>query len=196
MSTSITIGSLRFEFDDDWKPLCQWDEHPAYKNGLRHSSGDKAVDIVGIRSDCLYFIEVKDYRVSVRQKESQHLEEFEKKVVGTVAGLVGAHRGEQYPDLCKPVVATMTTPSRRMVVVYWVELPETERIPDVTRRQRRKSRSSIRTQEGKGRLHWLRARYLLADKAEQDENEVIPGLRVFHQPGSGRPPAVPAGTPS
>jgi Holliday junction resolvase len=185
MSRHIKVGLLQFEFDNDWNPIEQWDEHPAYKKGLHQSPGDKAVDIVGMRESCLYFVEVKDYRIHPRQKEAQHLEEFEKKVVGTVAGIVGAHRCEHDAEFCRPLVEALTTPSRHMVVVYWVELPENEKLPDVIRQQRRKSRSSVRTQEGKGRLGWLRARYLEMNKAQQDERGLLPGLKVSHLRGSG-----------
>jgi hypothetical protein len=194
MSKSIRIGKLQFEFDEHWAPIEQWDAHPAYKNGLRQSQGDKAVDLVGLRENCLYLIEVKDYRIHPRQKEEQHLAEFERKVVGTVAGLVGAHRCAQYPAFCTPLVKALTTPKQRLVTVYWVELPDNEKLPDVTRQQRRKSNSSVRTQQGKGNMRWLEARYLELSKAQQDEREWLPGLKVSHLPGSGQPPLTSPGT--
>lgn len=188
MSRSFKVGKLQFEFDEHWASIEQWDEHPAYKNGLRQSHGDKAVDLVGLRENCLYLIEVKDYRIHPRQKEEQHLAEFERKVVGTVAGLVGAYRCEQYPELCTPLVMALTNPKQRVVSVYWVEFPDSKQLSDVIRQQRRKSRHSIRTQQGKGSMKWLGARYLQLSKALQDEQPVLPGLKVSHLPGSGQPP--------
>jgi hypothetical protein len=188
MSKILEEGQLKFEFDTGWSPIEKWDEHPAYKNGIHQSPGAKAVDFIGMRDSNLYLVEVKDYRVHSREKEAQHLEEFEQKVVGTVAGLVGAHRCEQHPDICKPLVEALANPGRRMVVVYWLELPGDEKLEDVRRQQWRKSKSSVRQQEGKGRLRWLQARFLQLNKAEQDQRGLLPGLKVSHLPGSGQPP--------
>ena len=185
MSKTFKMDRFQFDFSDEWGPIEQWDAHPAYLNGIHRSPCAKAVDLIGYHSGvgCLYFIEVKDYRVHPRSKEAEHRQEIEQKVCATVAGLVGAHRCGQHPELCGPLMRALGGPGP-MTVVYWVELPEDERLDDVTRQRRRKVGSSIRTQRGKGYLGWLGARYLETNKARQDASRLIPGLTVSHL---GRP---------
>jgi hypothetical protein len=76
----------------------------------------------------------------------------------------------------------LVKPGSRVVVIYWVELPEGEHLEDVVRQERRKARTSIRTQQGKGRLSWLGARYMTNSKAQQDSGGGVPGLKVSYLP--------------
>ncbi|WP_375759645.1 hypothetical protein [Corallococcus exercitus] len=185
MSWSFEEPPFKLEFDGSWQYVVKWDTHPAYENGIKKSPCAKAVDFVGLlggsREQWLYLIELKDYREFARQKEEGHYEEFEQKVCATVSGLVGAHRSGQYAD-CAPFTEMLFDPGSRLVVVYWVELPGGEHLTDVVRQGRRKARTSIRTQQGKGRLSWLGARFMTNNKAQQDEGRGVPGLKVVNLP--------------
>ena len=57
----VSESRLEFEFDDTWQ--CEkWDEHPAFTRSAGKLQGTSAVDIIGIRGNTLYLIEIKNFR--------------------------------------------------------------------------------------------------------------------------------------
>ncbi|WP_437877258.1 hypothetical protein [Sorangium sp. So ce513] len=73
---AIDVERIRFEFGESWTVAEKWDDSRAFLDGIGQLKGEwtdertgervrvgtKAVDIVGVREDRLYLIEVKDYR--------------------------------------------------------------------------------------------------------------------------------------
>ena len=89
--TTIIEGALSFEFPEGWRIL-KYDESTFFVNHFQNvCEGAKGVDIVAIApKDCLWLIEVKDYRAGARQKLIDLAMEIAIKVRDSLAGLAAA----------------------------------------------------------------------------------------------------------
>lgn len=89
--TTITEGSLAFDFPATWRAT-KYDEWTFYIKHFQTICGSaKAVDIVAVAPNgCLWLIEIKDYRAGPRQKAIELVEEIALKVRDSLAGLAAA----------------------------------------------------------------------------------------------------------
>lgn len=60
--TILQEGSLRFEFDNQWRAVCKYDDCHFYDNTVSRCQNIKAVDFIATKGDELLWIEVKDFR--------------------------------------------------------------------------------------------------------------------------------------
>lgn len=97
---SLTEGKLRFDFPVQWEAT-QYDSWTFYDNQFANScGGNKAVDFLAYhpQQDCLWLIEVKDYRAHRRAKPIHIWDEMAVKARDTLAGLVAAKANAENPD--------------------------------------------------------------------------------------------------
>ncbi|MCY3536482.1 MAG: hypothetical protein OXI08_01650 [Cyanobacteria bacterium MAG IRC4_bin_6] len=124
--TEITEGNLTFRFPDGCQ-ASQYDHWSFYKNQFQSVTSDstKAVDILCIKGDTSWLIEIKDHRQHTRQKLIDIADETAIKVRNTLAGLAAAAKVANDVDqreLAKTALAT----SRWRVVLH-LEQPATAR---------------------------------------------------------------------
>jgi hypothetical protein len=60
--TTIDERHLHFEFGPEWKHVEQWDQTPAFKQGIHGVDGVRALDIIALSDDECLLLEVKDFR--------------------------------------------------------------------------------------------------------------------------------------
>lgn len=146
----MDVDGLRLTATPDWN-LRKWDDSTAYRNGLQKLvEGSKAVDLVGLRSRVVYFIELKDF-VGHHIENKQRLTspelpiEVARKVRDTVAGLVGEGReaGTDWTDVSRELVGP-----NHLHVILWVFVDKHELKDQVT--------MNILEQELGKRLRWLK----------------------------------------
>lgn len=170
MSHLITEGKLSFTFDDDWTTV-KYDDHRDFTRGIHKLNGKiegsnhpealvgtKAVDILGVFQNTLYFIEIKDFREhrienKKRIKNGALALEVAVKVRDTIAGVVGASRQGSDLETWKGFVKPLLNTSHPIQVVLFLE--EDPDAPDTTR---------TLTDELKKRLHWLTSRVMVANR--------------------------------
>lgn len=88
--TDIQVDGLTFTFPASWK-ACKYDEWAFYRNQFSKMwPGIKAVDLIAIDGQVVWFIEVKDYRQQSRTKTIDLAEEVAKKVFCTLAAILPA----------------------------------------------------------------------------------------------------------
>ena len=89
--TTISEGALAFDFPAGWSAT-KYDEWRFYLNHFQKvCDGAKGVDFLAITpSQCLWLIEVKDYRAVPREKSLELAQEVAQKVRDSLAGLVAA----------------------------------------------------------------------------------------------------------
>lgn len=119
---TVTEGSLTFDFPDDWE-VSPYDRWSYYRNQFQQvCGGSKAVDIVGLESnECLWTIEVKDYRRRRRTKTIDLADEVAAKVRDTLAGLAAAQT--QAGDAAEQAAARRAMRCKRFRVVLHLEQP-------------------------------------------------------------------------
>jgi len=165
-------GNLLFEFSERWSELSHWDRHDAYLHGMHYSRAGKAVDFIGILDGKVpFFIEVKDFRISPRNRAKPPLaEEFECKVRDTVAALTGAHCKDRDPDCAKIFKTLLTT--RKPNVVLW---HEPHRAPNSQKSAQ--ADAGILVAEIRGHLRWIPTAPSVTYLAD-NYNISLPGVRV------------------
>lgn len=189
--TTIVEGRLVLEFDDTWV-VTKWDDHRAFRNGigklcgrLAHGDGErdegtKAVDVVGVRENRLYLIELKDFRghrIENKQRQLRELPlEIGLKVRDSLAGLVACALGATEPG-SQFVLALNSLASRERphVVALIAEDPN----PLWGHPDKRAAVASQRLQNLRTRLKWLTTRVWLEDPL----STVLPGVRVRNLAG-------------
>lgn len=175
MSPQILEKDQLFEFDENWAPVLKWDRHPAYQYGIQDLDGSKAVDVIGVYRDSIYFIEIRDLRRHDHTKDLSLWTEFELKVRNTVAGLVGAGRREQYAQDCAPLVRKLLKPCE-LKLVFWIEMP-----PAAGKLKVLKKRHEVAAGTAMKRVveyvKWLDARVINVSR-EEDYERLVPGLKV------------------
>ena len=88
---SIREGRLQFDFPENWTAT-NFDQWSFYRNQFQSvCSGTKAIDILAIEpNECIWIIEVKDYRQFQRIKPTDTADEVAIKVRDSLAALVAA----------------------------------------------------------------------------------------------------------
>ncbi|HNX78023.1 MAG TPA: hypothetical protein PLM07_19735 [Candidatus Rifleibacterium sp.] len=121
--TCIQEGRLLFEFPDGWD-VSKYDQWSFYKNRFKDCcNGNKGVDFLACSSDnCLWLIEVKDYRSDRRTKEIYLWDEVALKTRDTLAGLVAAKMATDHSEHSLAQKSLMTEKIR---VVLHLEQPAT-----------------------------------------------------------------------
>ena len=129
---SITEGKFIFTFPDNWEVI-KYDDSHFFKNHIRKSQGCKAVDILALSDNCLFFIEIKDFRgYRIESKKSirndEILNEVVQKVRDTIMGLYAAYRRTNeelapfYRYLCMTSkYSTLARHQRKIIVVWFIE---------------------------------------------------------------------------
>lgn len=84
----VRIDSLSFTFPSNWE-VFKYDEWDFYKKQFQKDN-IKAIDVLAIDERNLYLIEVKDYRRHKRRKSEILEDEFQLKVLHTLAALLPA----------------------------------------------------------------------------------------------------------
>lgn len=150
MSVNIDVDGLRLTATADWN-LRKWDDSTAYRKGLQKLiEGSKAVDLVGLRRQVVYFIELKDF-VGHHIENKQRLTspdlpiEVASKVRDTVSGLVGEGRevGTEWTEVSRELVGR-----NHLHVILWVFVDKHELKNEVT--------MNTLEQELSKRLRWLK----------------------------------------
>ncbi len=96
--TKITEGNLTFSFPGDCQAI-KYDKWPFYCNQFQPvASGSKAVDILCVKGDVSWLIEIKDYRKHPRTNPSDIADELAIKVRDTLAGLAAAAKAASDAD--------------------------------------------------------------------------------------------------
>jgi hypothetical protein len=118
---SFDEGRLTFGFPNEWK-VCKFDASSFYRNQFQSScGGTKAVDIVALDGrQCLWLIEIKDYRKHPRTKPGGLPEEVAAKARDTLAALVTARIRANDDD--ERNVADASTRANSIRVVLHLEL--------------------------------------------------------------------------
>ena len=94
----ITEGNLTFSFPAGCQAI-KYDKWPFYCNQFQPvASGSKAVDILCVKGDVSWLIEIKDYRQHNRTKPSDIADELAIKVRDTLAGLAAAAKAASDAD--------------------------------------------------------------------------------------------------
>ena len=124
--TEITEGDLTFRFPDGCQ-ASQYDNWSFYKNQFQSVTSDptKAVDILCIKGDTSWLIEIKDHRQHPRKKLIDIADEMAIKVRDTLAGLAAAAKAAN--DVDQRNLARQALKNRRWRVVLHLEQPATAR---------------------------------------------------------------------
>ena len=122
--TNITEGNLTFSFPDRCQ-ASKYDDWSFYRKQFQAVAGEsKAVDILCVKGDASWLIEIKDYWQHNRTKPSDIADELAIKVRDTLAGLAAvAKEVKNYPDQCK--LARKALATGRWRVMLHLEQPAT-----------------------------------------------------------------------
>lgn len=148
--TAITEGSLTFTFPEEWK-VSKFDEWSFYREqfmkvadakmhcsqcdselicahcGNNRVAGAKGVDIIAIDSNqCCWCVEIKDYRLSTRQRASELADVVALKVRDTLAALAVARMNAN--EIGEQDMAGHAMRSRSFRVILHLELPVESRL--------------------------------------------------------------------
>jgi len=193
---AIEEGHIRFEFGESWSVAEKWDDSRIFRDGLHKLNGEvldeetgqaipvgsRAVDIVGVRHDELYLIEVKDYRgyaIETRKRQTADLPLLiGAKVRDTVAGIVGASRAapETWVDTCARLLIERR---RRVFVIAWVADPALRVAETVTKRNMWQMERRARLKQ---RLAWLTPHVAVTSPFDGSLADVV----TRSLPGAGR----------
>jgi len=118
----ISEGSLKFTFPADWKAE-KYEGWIFYRNQFQSvCGGAKAVDILAMDTNqCLWLIEIKDYRQHSRTKVIKLADEVAMKVRDTLAGLAAAQCNAN--DENEKTFARCALGVHRLKVVLHIEQP-------------------------------------------------------------------------
>lgn len=172
MSKVITEGALIFSFNDNWQTLKYDDPEGFHEKSMKPLNIDAhAVDIVAIYQEKeLFLIEVKDYRQRKKPREPELSKKLQRKIVDTVAGLVGLSRQDTNP-MCKSLRRLLITPNeerKHLKIILWME----DILPGRSLAQ--KSRAGILQKQLRSAFRWLNADVLVCSMASHQ----IKGLTV------------------
>ncbi|XXX78678.1 hypothetical protein WMF30_07870 [Sorangium sp. So ce134] len=193
---AIDVERSRFEFGDSRTLAEKWDDSRAFLRGIGKLQGEwtdedtgalvrvgsKAVDIVGVREERLYLIEVKDYRGHpIEAKRRQPLElpiAIACKVRDTVAGLVGAGRlgAEPWVEGCARLIVERKA---RVHVIAWIADPDLRAAEPIKKREIWQKERSDRLKQ---RLSWLTPHVTVASPFDGRVGDVT----AKNLPGAGQ----------
>lgn len=189
--TALEVDGLQLTFDDAWQ-IVKWDDSPSYREGIEklkgvlesNPQGTKAMDLVGVREDVPYLLEVKDFRGFAIENKLRQLNELPLeigiKARDTIAGLVGIVSRDKPDELSHRWVDAVREAGRPIHVVAL--LVEDEARPGEAA-HKRQIRESERLQRIKQSLAWLTSRVLVTDPVRA---ATIPGLTTRSLAGAGR----------
>ena len=119
---------LIFTFPDNWEVI-KYDESHFFINHVRKSQGGKAVDILALADNCLFLIEIKDFRgYRIESKKSLRSDEVLNEVVqkfrDTITGLYAAYRwgNEELAPFYRYLYTTSKYSTRchqRQIIAVW-----------------------------------------------------------------------------
>lgn len=193
---AVDVENLRFEFGDSWTVVEKWDDSRIFLDGIARLNGDlldertgqvasvgsKAVDLVAVREDRLYLIEVKDFRghpIETKQRQLLALPlAIACKVRDTIAGLVGASRlaDEPWVGTCARL---LLEPKRSVYVVAWI-MDAAPRVAEPLRK--REIWQKERSDRLKQRLSWLTPHVAVASPFGGPVKDVV----AQNLPGAGQ----------
>lgn len=188
--TPLSIDGIKFEFDDTWM-VAQWDETPWYREKIERLQGEldgkpegtKAVDVVGIREEIPYLIEVKDFRgFPIENKDRQLHElplEIGLKARDTVAGIAGLIALGETAELPVRWLRAVREHARPIHVVAWVA--EDLARPG-ERAHKRAAREHVRLSALRQRLAWLTRRVWVTNPLT---SSTVPGVTATSLRGAG-----------
>lgn len=88
--TTVRVDRLLFTFSTSWR-VSKYDDWAFYRRQFAQMwDGIKAVDLIALENQCLWLIEVKDYRTVRRTKAIDLADEIAQKVFATLAALLPA----------------------------------------------------------------------------------------------------------
>ena len=168
-------GILSFEFGLSWHgKVCKFNEHRDYKKVVQGVEETKGVDFLGILKGRLYFIEVKDYRGRVFEKDRLLLE-VSQKVRDSVACIIAAYQTSSEPEFWQPYAELLLNRQRPIRVVLWLErdvslMPrrgskrrESEKLSKL-----REARKGVRDADLKRKLRWLTSQVAIGSLNESE----------------------------
>jgi hypothetical protein len=175
----LEVDGIRFDFDDSWQ-VEKWDDSSWYRRGIqllqgeltedvqgelrRRSEGTKAVDLLGLREDVPYLIEVKDFRgFSIENKQRQLRElplEIGLKARDTIAGVAGLVSLGNPPELPERWLRAVRDDNRSIHVMAWVA-EDLARPGELA--HKRAAREQERLSTLKQRLAWFTRRVWVSD---------------------------------
>lgn len=95
---NLEVDGLIFTFPASWK-VSKYDDWAFYRNQFSKMwNGIKAVDLLAIENQVIWFIEVKDYRTSRRTKALDMADEVAQKVFSTLAAMLPAKVNSSVTD--------------------------------------------------------------------------------------------------
>lgn len=119
--TEIAEGALRFRFPSGCE-ASKYDDWSFYRNQFQSVANDsKAVDIVCVKGNVCWLIEVKDYRRHRRTKTIDIPDEIALKVRDTLAGLAAAASNAN--EIQERTHAARALASRKWRIVLHLEQP-------------------------------------------------------------------------
>ena len=119
--TDVQVDGLTFTFPPSWR-VSKYDEWAFYRNQFfKMWPGIKAIDLIAIEGQTIWFIEVKDYRQYCRTKPINLAEEVAKKTFCTLAAMLPAKGNAS--DLSERRFAEEVTRGQRLRVVLHLEQP-------------------------------------------------------------------------
>lgn len=119
--TDIHVDGLTFTFPPSWK-ASKYDEWAFYRNQFSKMLPEiKAVDLIAIEGQAIWFIEVKDYRQHRRTKTIDLAEEVTQKIFCTLAAILPAKSNALDP--LEQSFAEEVTDGKRLHVVLHLEQP-------------------------------------------------------------------------
>lgn len=189
MPTTFEESRLRFTFGDQWSPILKYDGCSFFVRQVGSAlPTTRAADFIGLCGGTLYLIEVKNFRLFLKENRGRidHGELFDEvacKARDTVAALVGAHLSESEPELWRPLASallerpTQGAPSLR--VVLWLEGAADQGQPSRGGARRAPVRRLTYADALRKRLRWLDRRAIVCSMASPD---LIPDLNVQSLP--------------
>lgn len=193
---AVDVEHIRFVFGESWTLVEKWDDCREFREGIQrlngrvhdeqtgesHPTGTKAVDIIGVRRDDLYLIEVKDFRghaIETRRRQPQELPlVIGCKVRDTVAGLVGAGRSATAPWI-EACARLLIERRRRIHVLAWVVDPALRASEPLTKRDIWQKERGDRLKQ---RLSWLTPHVSVTNPFERALADVV----AQSLPGAGQ----------
>ncbi len=151
---SFKFGKLEVRLTGSWSGV-QWDEDPAFKEGIGRLRDTAALDLVAVRArDTAVYVEVKDYRGHAVDHESELSNDslshwVARKVRDTLAGLLG-RLARSKPQPTWKDFALAPGIANNIVVIFWVECS-----PGWARKKESKVLLSVLTNRLQKDLKWL-----------------------------------------
>jgi hypothetical protein len=151
-------GRLAFIFGDRWQHVIAFDQETDYENAANALPETKGVDFVGLISDSLFLIEVKDFRQHQienreRLRKGELSREVGKKVRDSIACIVGFCCSSSQREKWQPFLDGLLRLDQPIQIILWLEQDLPRPVP-----QRSRVKDNIKGNELKTLLKWLHVR--------------------------------------